>query len=146
MAGAALVLRLSIPLGTESRRGLPGRTAGSMPETRDSAEVHDAPRHTRNGTQPRTMRSRRKNENIGRTSLRPPSADGCDQEAAECIREGERNGTNEHDATGVSFTPQSAAEGTKTSYGGHGSDEVSGQPGAASPRGRPHFLDSRQGG
>lgn len=68
------------------------------------------------------------------------------REAAECVREGERNGINKQaPRDGRLFNAAEPCGGTKTSYGGHGSDEVSRQPGAAFPRGRLRVLDSGQG-
>lgn len=66
------------------------------------------------------------------------------REAAERVREGARHGASEHDAA-ASPARRRAPGGAEASCGGPGSDEVSGQPGAASPWGRPRVPDPRPG-
>lgn len=55
-----------------------------------------------------------------------------------------RHGASEHDAV-ASPARRRAPGGAEASCGGPGSDEVSGQPGAASPWGRPRVPDPRPG-
>lgn len=110
------------------------------------------PRGTTRLVTPETGRDRGRRGHVVRTralaecvsSGRARTGAAEQREAAERDREGARHGASEHDAA-ASPARRRAPGGAEASCGGPGSDEVSGQPGAASPWGRPRVPDPRPG-